>query len=57
MARCVRGNSFCFPAGLYVETFILRGGVDNNMVHNGHHFILAFEGAICLGFARISMII
>jgi hypothetical protein len=21
------------------------------MVHNGHHFILAFEGAICLGFA------
>jgi hypothetical protein len=31
--------------------------LDNNMVHNGHHFILAFEGAICLGFARISMII
>jgi GNAT superfamily N-acetyltransferase len=23
----------------------------DNMVHNGHHFILAFEGAICLGFA------
>jgi hypothetical protein len=38
----VRGNSFCFPAGLYLKSLSKRGIIDN-MVHNGHHFILAFE--------------
>jgi GNAT superfamily N-acetyltransferase len=32
-----------------LKAFILKRL--DNMVHNGHHFILAFEGAICLGFA------
>jgi GNAT superfamily N-acetyltransferase len=44
------GKFFLFPAGLYVKILYSKEVLDN-MVHKGHHFILAFEGAICLGFA------
>jgi hypothetical protein len=41
----------------YMLKSLSKRGVIDNMVHNGHHFILAFEGAICLDLFRISMII
>jgi hypothetical protein len=43
------GNSFCFAAGLYV-TFYSKEVLLDNMVHKGHHFILALR-ELFVGFA------
>jgi hypothetical protein len=49
------GKFFLFPAGLYVKS--PKEVLLDNMVHNGHHFILALRELFVLDLLRISMII
>jgi hypothetical protein len=51
------GNSFCGATRLYVKSLYSKEVLLDNMLHKGHHFILASEGAICWFLLRFSMII
>jgi hypothetical protein len=50
------GNSFCFQLDYMLKAFYSKELLDN-MVHNGHHFILALRELFVLDLLRISMII
>jgi hypothetical protein len=50
MARCVREILSVSQLDYMLKAFYSKEVLLDNMVHNGHHFILALR-AICLGFA------